>query len=235
MIGRRRPPAAAPADQAETVLRTRGPSPTIPETADVSDAGEPAGMLPGGGNETVIRTAAGRRGLHTDSGETTLGADDVSEARLPEKKLAVPVYRPRRGARPYVASAGLVLVGLAVGYFVHPSSRSPVPAAPVLSVTGISVMPPGRLTCPVSVVHIVATVDLSAGGGLLTWQWRLPDGSTSTSQSLKVTASEHSVTVPLDYTVNTSGTVTFSGEAQLHILAPSDVYSAAVPISLSCR
>lgn len=128
-----------------------------------------------------------------------------------------------------------MVAGLVVGYLVHPSSSRPTHAASAFSVTKIAVTSPGALTCPASVAHIVATVGVSSAGRLLTYQWHLPDGSTSSSQSLRVTVSERSVTVPLDYTVNTSGTVTFSGVAQLHVLAPSDVYSAMVPISLSCH
>lgn len=213
----RQPPAEGPLDASETVLR----SPSKPPETSVE------------ANETILRSQVPPARTPLESTGTSNPAS-TDEVRLPATDVPVPVYRPRRKLVPYLLGVVLLVAGVILGYVIHPSSSHPPVRPSSLTVDGIMITPPGQLACPTSVAHIVATVTLS-GGGLLRFEWRLPDGTNAAPQSLQVSTSQHSVVVPLDYTVSTSGVASFSGIAQLHVLAPADVYSAAIPVALSCH
>lgn len=189
------------------------------------------------GSETHLRSPT----VSQSPAETMLvGRDETNLQASPRPAsdflAQQPLHHPHQAWHwwaPAVVAA--LAVGAVAGYRLHSSAPSPPAQSPPATATVRSVnasLAPGRLTCPSATAVLSAHVVLSSGGATLTYNWVLPDGTTTAPQKLTLSAGQTSAEVSLREAL--TGTAPLSGDAVFHLLAPADGYSAPIPVKYTC-
>lgn len=156
-----------------------------------------------------------------------------------ERQRQQPPHRDRSMVRrfmePFVVLVGFATVaaGAAGGAFLllSPSSSAGDSGAtrPEVRRVALSITPP-QAQCPQAAMHVAATIAIAGGEGDLVVRWRLPDGSTAESQTLKIDDGQESARAAID--MSFAGTDPVLGNV-VAIVSPGGMRASA-PIRYLC-
>lgn len=159
----------------------------------------------------------------------------------PDRRIDLPVFRPRRRRRRRTIAIAAVAVVIVAGatYGVSRLDRGPTggaePEGPSLTVLDATVtLEPvaAVLHCPQGRAVYSASVTTNGAAGTLYYQWTRPDASKGEVSAVDLSEGQRSITTSLEFTFTGQGNA--RGVATLEVVAPNQLSASAPNVVYVC-